>query len=137
LKGFAGAGEPTPDMEMILRARAAGFRIFRAADAVVVHDPERVDFASVFRYAAVHARRTIVLRGQHRQLLKTPFVLRSPLLTLMAAPAVAAWVTFRIYTRNRRTAAHWQTIPVVWALKVAWCWGAASGLSASRAVENH
>ena len=116
------------DMEMILRARARGYRIFRARDSLVLHDPDRSSLSAIFRYAAVHAENTIVLRNHYRWILKTPVVLRSPLSILLASPFIAFWVTLGIYLRNPLNLVLWKTIPIVGALKLSWCWGAARGL---------
>jgi GT2 family glycosyltransferase len=117
------------DMDMILRARTRGYRICRARESFVLHDPDRNSLRTIFRYTSKHAENTIVLRNLYRRTLKTPFVLRSPLLILLASPIIAFWVTLGIYLRNPPNLALWKTIPIVGALKLTWCWGAAYGLS--------
>lgn len=116
------------DMELILRARLKGYRVYYVPDAVVTHDHNRTTLASIFRYSSEHASITILLRNQYRSLLRTPFVLRSPILILIAAPVVALKVTADIYMSNLSLAKLFWTAPMVFALKVAWCWGAARGL---------
>jgi GT2 family glycosyltransferase len=120
------------DMEFILRARSNGHRIYLAADAVVTHDHDRATLGSVFRYSAKHASSTILLRNEYRSLLGTPFVLRSSFFTIMAAPVIALKVTLGIYMHNPRPARLFWTAPLVYALKLAWCWGAACGLESSK-----
>ena len=120
------------DMELILRARERGYRIYYAKDAIVTHDPNRISFRNIFRYSFMHAMVTIVLRNKYRELLRTPFVLRSPLLLLLASPLIAFVVTARIYLTNPAIRKHLFTVPVVFGLKVAWCWGAARGLLSYR-----
>ncbi|RJP68698.1 MAG: glycosyltransferase family 2 protein [Candidatus Abyssobacteria bacterium SURF_17] len=121
-----------PDTEFGLRACENGYRIFFEPKAVVVHDPERSDFTTILKHSADHASETIFLRNRYRLFLHTPFVLRSPLLTLLAAPLIALWVTLGIYGRNPKLARMFWTAPVVYALKLAWCWGAARGLYKER-----
>lgn len=128
LGGFSKSNQLAPDMEMILRARARGYRITRATDSFVLHDPNRTSPQAIFLYAARHAEETIVLRNRYSRVLHTPFVLRLAVLILLSAPAIALWTTLGIYIRNPITAKYWKTIPVVGALKLAWCWGAARGL---------
>jgi GT2 family glycosyltransferase len=120
------------DMELMLRAQMKGYQAFFSSDAVVLHDPERTDLKTIFRYAAKHASVTILLRNQYRLLLRTPFFFRSPVLILAASPLIALKVTFDIYLKNRRLTKLFWTAPLVFALKIAWCWGAAHGLWTQR-----
>lgn len=128
LRRFGEGTDPVDDMELILRARTKGYGIYYVPDAVVTHDPERTTLSSIFEYSAEHASKTILLRNEYRALLRTPFVLRSPALLLVASPLIALKVTMGIYLRNRRLARLYWTAPCVYALKLAWCWGASRGL---------
>ncbi len=127
-KGFREGEAIAPDMELILRCRLKGYKIHLAPDAVVTHDPERTTLANIFRYSSRHASATIILRNEYRSLLRTPFILQSPVLLLVTAPIIALKVTVDIYFRNPNLARLFRTAPVVYALKLAWCWGAAQGL---------
>lgn len=117
-----------PDMEMILRARAKGYSIYFEPEAVVTHDPMRTSLVEILQYSSIHAASTILLRYQYRELLRTPFVLRYPALLLAASPLIALKVTSGIYLGNRKLMRHIMTFPVVFALKLSWCWGAARSL---------
>jgi GT2 family glycosyltransferase len=128
LGGFQEGRVLAGDMELVLRARVKGYRVHLASDAMVTHDPERTDLRTVLGYAAEHASTTILLRNEYRSLLRTPFVLRSSVLVLLAAPLIALKVTLGIYLANSRLARLFWTLPLVYALKLAWCWGAARGL---------
>jgi GT2 family glycosyltransferase len=135
LGGFDEKVKTAEDMTFILRARSKGYSIYLACDAVVTHEHDRATLGSVFAYSARHASTTILLRNKYRVLLSTPFVLRSSFLTIMAAPAIALKVTLGIYMHNPRLARLFRTAPLVYALKVAWCWGAARGLGANKRAE--
>lgn len=126
--GFREGLRYAEDMDIALRAREHGYRPYLNPDAVVTHDPDRSTFRAIFAYAAAHAARTIHLRNAHRASLRTPFVLRSPVLLLCASPVIALAVTLRIYLSSAALARRFTTAPVVYALKVAWCIGAAQGL---------
>ncbi len=52
LNGFEESASGTPDTEFILRARQKGYRMTFAPDAVVIHDPDRTTWSSIFRYAS-------------------------------------------------------------------------------------
>ena len=128
LKGFRVNGHLCQDMELILRARSLGYYPYFEAEAIVTHDPDRNTFAAALSHSAFRASETILLRKQYRSLLKTPVVLRSPLLLLAFAPLIALKVTTGIYFGNRRLIRHLWSVPVVYLLKLAWCWGAARSL---------
>lgn len=117
-----------PDMEFLFRARSRGHRVRFVPGAVVIHDPDRTSLAAVLRIASEHASKMILLRNRFSALLQTPFVLRSPELILLAAPFIALTGTLRIYWYNPALVQYFWTAPLVYAQKLAWCWGAYQGL---------
>lgn len=125
---FDHAARLAEDMEFLLRARTRGYRTFFAPDACVVHDPERTSLPGIIRYAADHASQTILLRQRYSEMLNTPFILRSPVLLLAFAPLISLWVTAGIFARNAALRRLLHTAPLVYMLKMAWCWGAARTL---------
>jgi GT2 family glycosyltransferase len=129
LNGFQEAKRRSPDMEIILRARLKGYQINFAPDVVVTHDPDRTTLAAIFSYASRQASSTVVLRHQYQALLRTPLILRVPVLILLASPLIAFGISSRYYLHSRDLLKFFWTMPVVYALKLAWCWGAARGLS--------
>jgi GT2 family glycosyltransferase len=130
LEGLGGFDETSlvPDMEFLFRAWSQGHRVHFVPRAVIIHDPDRTRLAAVLRISAEHASRTILLRERFAPLLQTPFVLRSPELILLAAPLIALAGTLRIYLNNPHLVRYFWTAPLVYAQKLAWCWGAAQGL---------
>jgi GT2 family glycosyltransferase len=127
LKGFQ-KSKRAEDMDFVIRAREKGYRPFFVPDAIVTHDPDRTTLGEIMKYSAMHAAETICLRNEYRHVLKTPFILRSPVLILASAPIIALKVTAGIYLRNLKFAKFLHTLPIVFLLKLAWCWGAARGL---------
>jgi GT2 family glycosyltransferase len=128
LNGFQEIKRRSPDMELILRARSKGYQINFVPDVVVTHDPDRTTLSSIFNYASNQASSTIILRNQYQSLLRTPFMLRSPTLILIASPVLAFGITARYFLHSSSLLKFIWTLPVVYALKLAWCWGAAQGL---------
>ena len=128
LGGFTASFRIAQDMELILRARLKGYGVHFVPDAVVMHDPSRTRFKDIAHHISEHARTTILLRKQYHVLLNTPFVLRSSPLLLLFAPLIALKVTWDIYSHNLSLARRFWTMPLVYALKLAWCWGAVQGL---------
>ncbi len=117
-----------PDMEFILRARRQGYTIAYAATAMVVHDPARVTFRAVLGYAELHAYHTIRLRLLFQDVLVSPRLLFSPFAIALAAPLIALKTTAHIYLGHPKLLRYLLTIPTVYAIKLAWCWGALKSL---------
>jgi GT2 family glycosyltransferase len=121
-----------PDMDLLFRARSQGHRVHFAPKAVVIHDPDRTNLATVLQIASEHASHMILLRNRYGSFLRTPFVVRSPQLILLAAPLIALAGTLGIYLNNAGLLPYFWTAPLVYAQKLAWCWGAARGLKKNR-----
>lgn len=120
------------DTEFILRARTKAYNIYFDADAVVTHDPENLTLKKVLNYSVEHASESILLRNQYQSLMHTPFILKSPILILVASPLIALLATFRIYWSNFNLNKVSWTMPLVFTIKMAWCIGAAIGLIKSK-----
>jgi len=130
LDGFQEGRRIAEDMEFSLRARQQGYHIYFAADALVIHDPDRIQLKKVLQYSMDHAIETIKLRNQYRSLMRTPFVLRSAGMLGLFSPVIAMQKIFEIYFGNIRNLKYIKTLPLVFLLKLVWCWGAARGLLA-------
>jgi glycosyltransferase involved in cell wall biosynthesis len=118
------AGE---DADWTMRARLAGHRLHFEPRAFVSHVPERTTFEDLWRHAVGFGQYSIKLDSRYQAVLGRPLVLRHWLLTLLASPLMASWVTARAFGR-RSTLRHAHTIPAVYVAKVGWCWGAAQRL---------
>jgi GT2 family glycosyltransferase len=132
LGGFDSRLHCAEDTEFGLRARLRGYRLFHMPDAVITHIPDRTTLRAIFGYATRHAAATILLRHRYWALLRTPWLFDCPWLLAAASPLIALCATARTYCRRPRLLRHVLTVPVVYALKVAWCWGAARVLRGRR-----
>jgi len=135
LARVGGFRQDTPhaeDIEFVLRARQAGFRIWFLPEAAVMHNHNRTRFADVIRYAGNHAESTILIRLRYSSLLSTPSLLRHPFTLILAAPFIAAKVTAGAFLRRTGMLRFWATIPVFYLTKIAWCMGAATALRRQR-----
>ena len=128
LGGFTARQRIASDTEFILRCRERGIEVVFHPRSLVVHRPGRSSLAAAFRYAHDHSAVTILLRKRFRDLLRTPRLLLVPGVLLLSAPLIAARVTAQIYLGNPRLLRRFHTMPLVFALKMASCWGAFCGL---------
>jgi glycosyltransferase involved in cell wall biosynthesis len=126
---YSKAGE---DVDWTTRARLAGHRLRFEPRAVVTHIPQRTTFADLWHHAVGFGQYSVKLDSRYQGVLWKPFVLKHWLLTLLAAPVMAGWVTARAFSqRSMLRYAH--TIPAVFVAKVGWCWGAAQRLRGTAA----
>jgi GT2 family glycosyltransferase len=117
-----------PDMELILRARKQGYKIFFHPECRILHNPIRGGLNSVLAHVRSYSKITIQLRNQYRDLLDTPFFLRSPQWLLIFTPMIAAGKTLQIYFGDSHLFRWIHTAPLVFLLKFNWCLGAFQGL---------
>ena len=132
LGGFEDEMVLAGDTQLCLRARAKGYKPCLSQEAVVLHDPHGISLVGAVKSSFTHAASTIFLRNKYRSLLRTPFVLKYPMLIRLASPLIALKVTTGIYLKNPRLLSSFWTLPLVFLLKLAWCFGAASGLQNSK-----
>ena len=128
LKGFRGVLRCAEGMDMAMGAGEAGHAIFYETDSLVMHHHVQTRFRNVFSYFVYHGLKAIILRQRYRDFMRTPIVLRSPVLLLLGAPLIALVNCLGVFLRNPRMAQRLHTAPVVYILKLAWCWGAVRGL---------
>ena len=119
---------PTPDTELLLRALSAGYRVKFSPESKITHFQVHKTLYQSCKYEASRSSSTIKLRKQYKSLLRTPFVLESPLLLLLLSPFISFLKVCQIFSSNYRIFKYFHTIPVVFILKMAWCIGAAKGL---------
>ncbi len=129
LGGFDSSYRVAQDMEIALRLTGDNYQPYFEPAAVVRHQPGPVTLREMLHYAADHAAVTIRLRQQFRDVLETPRLLESPVMLRLAAPFIAAATVVSIYWAGPLKFRFLSTLPVVFATKLAWCFGAARGLS--------
>jgi len=128
LNGFNKEQKLAVDTELIIRAKMKGYKIYFAPDVIVEHDPERTDLKEIFNYSYKHAGYTILLRNKYREILNTPFILTYPLMIIIFSPLIALKVAIETYLHSSYTRKFLWTFPVIYGLKLAWCWGAFTSL---------
>jgi len=121
-----------PDTEFILRARSKGYRVYFEPKSIIIHAHERTTLSELFSYSKKHASATIHLRLKYESLLRTPWVLKSPFWLVIFSPVIALWVTIKTFVKNKSLFKNIYTSPLVFALKLTWCWGAAKSLAAQK-----
>lgn len=130
---FAGAaGE---DIDLSLRLRNRGQRLFFTPAAQVYHRPPRVTATTVARHLRAFGRIQVILHQRYASLGRStlPGRLRPWVGVLMAAaPLLAIFDTVRWYYRYPQLWSYWRCFPgVAWG-KSAWYWGYSEMVLTSR-----
>jgi GT2 family glycosyltransferase len=111
------------DTEWTLRMRRLGYNLYFESRAKVLHLPQVHSFKQLIAIWYRSGKFNGWVRWQYRDLIAPlPFGGNSCLLYLFS-PAIGLGATLRIF-KSPRTWRYLHTFPVVFASKVAWCWGA-------------
>lgn len=112
------------DLEWTARMRAYGHKLLFDPHILVLHDPERTSFSSLWRHWAVDAPDTLRIRLQYADILHTPNLARKRFLYLWGAPLIAAWATVNTFSAPKIFRKYGHTLPLVYLTKLIWCWSA-------------
>jgi hypothetical protein len=112
------------DLEWTVRMHAQGVTLHFDPENIVLHDPKRHSLAAVWRHWVIDAPETMRVRLLYADLLGTPRLARYRAAYLVGAPLIAAWATVRVFAQPGHLKSYWQTLPLVYLTKLAWCWSA-------------
>ncbi|MBI5878466.1 MAG: glycosyltransferase [Chloroflexi bacterium] len=118
----AASGE---DSDLTTRIRRHGAQLRFDPDLRVLHAPSRVTCQSVVRHSYQSGRFSIKADRRWDSFLKTPLPLQHASLLIVCSPLIALVSTLRIYLDDRALWTNWYLAPIVFLLKLIWCFGAA------------
>jgi glycosyltransferase involved in cell wall biosynthesis len=116
------------DMNYILHARKLGYPLFYSPVPFVTHKPIQLSLFQMIKYERRRSFYTIQMRVIFKEILHTPFIMRSSGLLLISTPVIAFTKTAQIFLLNLTLLKYIYTAPIVFLFKMAWCWGAYQGL---------
>ncbi len=129
-------GAAAEDTDWTVRMRLAGERLVFVPGAVVHHAPPRTRWRDVVRHCWNSGYAGIRVRHRYAEDYATPRFARNALLLRFLSPFIAARVTARIYA-SPLFWRHWRCLPVVYATKVIYCFGAAASVASGFAFDSH
>ncbi len=115
------------DTEWTLRMRRCGYRLYFEPRAAVTHLPPVKTVGQVLRLWRLSGQFNGWIRAQYNDIMAPPPFWGRPWLLRLSAPLIALAVTSRIFGRHPELWRYLHTAPVVYATKIAWCWGASQG----------
>jgi GT2 family glycosyltransferase len=116
------AGE---DADLTIRLREAGHRLYFEPRAAVRHAPPRAGARALLRHAYHQGQYSAKVFARHARTDGLPAWLRARWRIMLAAPALAAAATARMFLAELALGRYWYTWPAIYAAKLAWCLGAA------------
>ncbi|KUO43053.1 MAG: hypothetical protein APU95_00755 [Hadesarchaea archaeon YNP_N21] len=116
------------DIDFTLRLRAMGLKLFFEPKSIVYHRPKNLNFNEFWDYAYLSGACSIQVRLRHTEI-SMPFWANSAWTWRTLAPVIAAIRTCQIYSQNPALIRYFYAIPFVFLHKLAWCYGAADGVS--------
>jgi len=128
-------GAAAEDSDWTIRMRLAGYALHFDPTAVVRHAPNRVSWRDIRRHWRNSGYSGIRVRHRYAAEYQTPAFARSALLMRVLSPFIAARITFGIYA-NRIFWRHLHYLPIVYATKVIYCFGAAASIESGFAFDN-
>lgn len=127
-------GAAAEDADWTIRIGRAGYRLTFAPAAVVAHAPARTTWGDVVRHWRNLGHNAIRVRLRYPDAFGTPSGARHAWWWRLLSPAIAARVTAGVYGK-RPLRAYWSSLPVVYASKVIYCWGAARAIDSGFAFQ--
>ena len=119
------AGE---DTDFSLRAKSLGIPLVFNTGPSVRHLPNRRNLKALFRHAFVFGQYSIKANPDYWDILKVPYPLKKSLLTLLLSPLLAMGVIINMIFHEKLPIKYWHTLPMVYLIKIAWCFGFAKQL---------
>jgi cellulose synthase/poly-beta-1,6-N-acetylglucosamine synthase-like glycosyltransferase len=120
-------GAAAEDADWTIRLGKAGYRLTFDPSVVVAHAPARTTWSDVIRHWRNLGHNAIRVRLRYPEIFNTPSGAAHAWWWRLLSPIIAARVTARVYAK-RPLRAHWSSLPVVYATKIIYCWGAAQSI---------
>lgn len=127
-------GAAAEDADWTIRIGRAGYRLVFDPTAVVAHAPARTAWGDVVRHWRNLGHNAVRVRLRYPDAFGTPAGASSAWWWRLLSPAIAARVTAGVYAK-RPLRAYWTSLPVVYATKIIYCWGAARAIDSGFAFQ--
>lgn len=128
--GFAPELRIAEDVDFSIRLSRQGRLLYLEPRARIYHRPPRTGWRALWRHALFSGRLSIQVRLRHADWFGMPRWSGSPWAWRLLSPGIATVCTAQVYAGTPGLWRYWRCAPWVLASKLAWCWGAASGLGA-------
>ncbi len=128
-------GAAAEDADWTVRIRRAGYRLWFDPAAIVAHSPARTTPRDVARHWRNLGHNAVRVRLRYAAEFGTPAGARHAWWWRLLSPAIAAGVTAGVYAK-RPLRRYWRSLPVVYASKLIYCFGAARAIDSGFALSD-
>lgn len=119
----------TEDLDFTLRLRKIGWKLYFEPKAQVYHLPTRNNWKEFWTYAFCSGMYSIQTRLRYNEVYAMPSWLQWAWIWRIGAPIIAFSRTLQIYSNTPHLWRYFYCLHYVFLHKLAWCYGAAKGLS--------
>jgi glycosyltransferase involved in cell wall biosynthesis len=119
------AGE---DADFSYRASRLNIVPYFYPQACVSHQPNRSTFRAIIHHAFILGRYSIKVNPRYYTKQFGSILFRNKILLRLSSPILAASVVFNMLLAERLPFRYWYTLPIVYLLKIVWCFGAAEDM---------
>jgi len=116
------------DMDITARMYLQGYELYFEPQAIVYHLPQRSTPWQVWQHFMASGRNSIRVRERYQDVFETPLPLMNPWLLLILSPLISLFMVLKILLSEGHFRRYWQTAPVLFLTKLAWCLSAVRGL---------
>lgn len=121
------AGE---DADLTTRLRLGGYLLHFDPQAIITHHPNRSSIKTIMNHAYNFGKFSIQVDPRYKSFSMFQSFFRRSVPIRLTAFLLAAVASVRIFHQKQILKTYWPTIPIVYLLKMVWCWGA------SRSIKN-
>ncbi|MEZ4515373.1 MAG: glycosyltransferase [Chloroflexota bacterium] len=127
-------GAAAEDADWTVRMSRAGIKPYFDPTAVVAHAPARTTWRDVVRHWRNLGHNAVRVRLRYADSFNTPGGARNAWWWRLLSPAIAARITAGVYAKPPLRA-YWSSLPVVYATKIIYCFGAARAIDSGFAFQ--
>jgi GT2 family glycosyltransferase len=113
-------GASCEDAHLSARMRRAGYTLWFTPEAVIHHVGWRKTFKTILGHAYLFGQNSVWIQEDLQDFIKPPLFFRHWLLMLLFTPLVAAWISARMYLRNKQMRSYWTLFPGIFITQIAW-----------------
>jgi glycosyltransferase involved in cell wall biosynthesis len=116
------------DADFSYRAAIKNITPFFYPSAIIYHQPRRSTFDAIVHHAYNFGKYSLQINPIYREniiftLIREPFTIR------LLSPIIAMFIIFKMVILEKLSFKYWHTLPIVYLLKICWCFGAAVGIN--------
>ena len=113
------------DTELTLRMRRHGHDLYFEPRAIVKHFPKELGISGIWKRWYLSGSYNAFIRSEYRDVVANVPFYKSPIFLKLLSPYIGFIATLRNMAHIPLSFIYWNTLPVIYLTKIAWCFGAA------------